>query len=223
VVDLAKETIRFLAHLNNHTNLYRRIQVFYHQFLTSAIAVLFLASTHAPLRFSASCRYEFYQAVDLIKDMSGRSFVSQRLWRTVKSLKRYAPRLGLEDQRQPTDPLSLSHMLHSSQSPGSGLGVPYSGGVSRAGSRGPQLHSSASTPTAHAQQPTDDHDNGLHLHTEMQRIFEGYMQNGIPSAAVSPLPTGLAHIVSPGHDGGFGGNIDSTPTGGVYQHIKDMF
>ncbi|RSM05901.1 hypothetical protein CEP52_005994 [Fusarium oligoseptatum] len=41
VVDIAKDTIRYLNHLNNTTNLYRRVQVFYHQFLTSAIAVVF--------------------------------------------------------------------------------------------------------------------------------------------------------------------------------------
>lgn len=102
-VDLSKETIRYLTILNTHTDVYRRIQVFYHHFLTSAIAVLFLASTHAPLRFSAQCREEFFMALELIKDMSAKSWVSQRLWRTVKSLEAYAPRLGLlqdDDPRQ---------------------------------------------------------------------------------------------------------------------------
>lgn len=102
-MDLSKETIRYLTILNTHTDVYRRIQVFYHHFLTSAIAVLFLASTHAPLRFSAQCREEFHMALELIKDMSAKSWVSQRLWRTVKSLEAYAPRLGLlqdDDPRQ---------------------------------------------------------------------------------------------------------------------------
>ncbi|KAB5566312.1 hypothetical protein GE09DRAFT_1106285 [Coniochaeta sp. 2T2.1] len=96
-VDLAKETIRYMAHMNNTSNLYRKNQVFYHQFLTSAIAVLFLASTHAPLQFSSQCRTEFYMALELVKDMSARSWVSQRLWRTVGSLKAYARRLGLSE------------------------------------------------------------------------------------------------------------------------------
>ncbi|EFX00596.1 fungal specific transcription factor domain containing protein [Grosmannia clavigera kw1407] len=94
-VDLAKETIRHLSRLNDSSNLYRRLQVFYHQFLTSAIAVLFLASTHQPVVFSGQCRGEFYMALNLIKDMSAKSWVSQRLWRTVSSLKAYAPRVGL--------------------------------------------------------------------------------------------------------------------------------
>ncbi|KAJ4287441.1 hypothetical protein N0V88_007714 [Collariella sp. IMI 366227] len=95
VVDLAKHTIRLLARLNRETDLYRRIQVFYHQFLTSAIAVLFLASTHAPLQFSPLCKDEFYMALDLVKEMSAKSFVSRRLWRTIRSLRAYAPKLGL--------------------------------------------------------------------------------------------------------------------------------
>lgn len=100
VVDLAKDTIRYLSRLNNSSNLYRRIQVFYHQFLTSAIAVLFLASTHQPVQFSADCREEFYMAMNLVKDMSAKSWVSQRLWRTIRSLKTYAPRLGLQHHEE---------------------------------------------------------------------------------------------------------------------------
>ncbi|PSR79222.1 hypothetical protein BD289DRAFT_476655 [Coniella lustricola] len=96
VVSLAQETIQYLSLLNNNSVVYHRIQVFYHHFLTSAIAVLFLASTHAPVAFSSMCREEFHMALELVKDLSSKSWVSQRLWRTVKSLKAYAPRLGLQ-------------------------------------------------------------------------------------------------------------------------------
>lgn len=77
------------------------MQVFYHHFLTSSIAVLFLASTHAPMFFSAQCREEFHMALELVKDLSSKSWVSQRLWRTVKSLKAYAPKLGLQAEEEP--------------------------------------------------------------------------------------------------------------------------
>lgn len=87
--------------LNNNSIIYRRIQVFYHHFLTSAIAVLFLASTHAPVSFSSQCREEFHMALELIKDLSAKSWVSQRLWRTVRSIKAYAPRLGLQQDEDP--------------------------------------------------------------------------------------------------------------------------
>lgn len=101
VVSLAKETIQYLTLLNNSSVIYRRIQVFYHHFLTSAIAVLFLASTHAPFDFSSRCREEFHMALELVKDLSAKSWVSQRLWRTVKNLKAYAPRLGLQQDENP--------------------------------------------------------------------------------------------------------------------------
>lgn len=95
VVSLARETIEYLSLLNKNSEIYRRIQVFYHQFLTSAIAVLFLASAHAPLMFSSQCREQFHMALDLVKDLAGNSRVSHRLWTTVEGLKAYAARLGL--------------------------------------------------------------------------------------------------------------------------------
>ncbi|KAK1754011.1 hypothetical protein QBC47DRAFT_302419 [Echria macrotheca] len=197
VVDLAKETIRFLARLNNETNLYRRIQVFYHQFLTSAIAVLFLASTHAPLLFSGSCRVEFYMALELIKDMSARSWVSQRLWRTVQSLKAYAPRLGLEEEeRHPGGPVGLASLLRNSESPGS---VVF---TSRPESR-PVRQTTVSTPVAPVQ--TEDPGNGVRLQSEMQRVFEGYMQGEMGRMVGEER---FVNLVVPD---------------GVYQHMKDMF
>ncbi|KAJ0119486.1 fungal specific transcription factor domain-containing protein [Diaporthe amygdali] len=105
VVDLAKETIQYLSLLNTHTDVYRRIQVFYNHFLTSAIACLFLASTHAPWLFSAQCREEFNMSMMLIEDMSAKSHVSQRLWSTIKELKAYVPGLG----RQDDDPRLREH------------------------------------------------------------------------------------------------------------------
>ncbi|KAK5653784.1 hypothetical protein OQA88_7942 [Cercophora sp. LCS_1] len=227
-VDLAKETIRFLAFLNNTTNLYRRIQVFYHQFLTSALAVLFLASTHAPLHFSASCRNEFYSALELVKDMSARSFVSQRLWETVRSLKAYAPQLGLEDDRRHHNEAgNLSHMFGNMQSPVSSLAIPYSSATSRAGSRGTPHHaSSSSTPTLQqAQTNGDDPSNGLRLQSEMQRLYE--MLNGMSSAGVSPATSGAGDMVSRGgltgiEDGSYLAHIGGI-NGGVYQHIRNMF
>lgn len=120
VVNLAKETIRYLSLLNNNSIIYRRIQVFYHHFLTSAIAVLFLASTHAPVSFSSQCREEFHMALELIKDLSAKSWVSQRLWRTVRSIKAYAPRLGLQQDEDPrrreNAALTMARMAGSGQS-----------------------------------------------------------------------------------------------------------
>jgi len=154
-VDLAKETIRFLARMNNTTNLYRRLQIFYHMFLTSAIATLFLASTHAPLVFSAACRAEFYMALELVRDLSARSWVSQRLWRTVRSLKAYAPRLGLlhdDEQQQHREEAGDAHAraAHTmagmaagetpAQYPGASPSPLTAGGFARPASLGPPQH-----------------------------------------------------------------------------------
>ncbi|KAK1782420.1 hypothetical protein QBC45DRAFT_368205 [Copromyces sp. CBS 386.78] len=178
-VDLAKETIHYLTDLNAATNIYRRMQMFYHQFLTSAIAVLFLASTHAPIQFSASCRKEFYMALELVKNMSAKSWVSQRIWRTIGSLKKYASRLGMEEdnsntlnptarntQNAMTRPLGgrFQDSNTSGGSPASSVYSPgtatYSGGGpfsrsdalsqgARGGGGGGGLASGASTPAAH--------------------------------------------------------------------------
>ncbi|CAG8959452.1 hypothetical protein HYFRA_00001350 [Hymenoscyphus fraxineus] len=97
VVELAKDTIRALSHLNQTTDIYRAQQVCFNYFLTSAIAVLFLASCHAPVHFSALCREEFYMALDLVKGFSNKSWVSKRLWKTIKGLKEVGPKLGLDE------------------------------------------------------------------------------------------------------------------------------
>ncbi|KAK4228711.1 putative fungal-specific transcription factor [Podospora fimiseda] len=235
-VDLAKQTIRLLVHINRTTNLYRRCQVFYHQFLTSSIAVLFLASTHAPLHFSAKCREEFYMALDLVRDMSDRSWVSHRLWRTIRSLKAYAPRLGLgEDVSRTPAPVSSARFTTPSSSHmhyggGSGsdvqspmAGSSFSGGSgSREASRGPpsamqvlhhqhQHHASPSVSTP-LQMPQDDQiTNGVRLKTEMSRIFEGYM--GISTNVVGS--DGSADLLGYNRVGVGGGGLGVTPGMGI--------
>jgi len=220
-VELAKETIRSLAHLNNTTDLYRRLQVFYHQFLTSAVSVLFLASTHAPLEFSSSCRAEFYMALELIKGLSSRSWVSQRLWRTVRSLKAYAQRVGMEDMRNSGEASSTAYVLggNNSQTPRAwpALYGNITGG--RADVRG-ALHLTPfnlSSPAQTSQEGADEDSNinGVRLRSEIQRIFEGYIIGG-PSGGLSP-----AHSVfTP--DGSYMTDPDNVSEG-VYEQMRDMF
>ncbi|KAL3956251.1 hypothetical protein ACCO45_009097 [Purpureocillium lilacinum] len=166
VVDLAKDTIQYLNHLNSTTNLYRRAQVFYHQFLTSAISVVFLASVHAPVRFSAVCREEFYMALDLVKDLSAKSWVSKRLWRTIRSLKDVAPRFGLNPDDDPHSNAALGMIglarghLHPSpvaQTPFPTIGMP----------------------TPQQTQETQVDHNGKKIQSELSRIFEGYVAMSI--------------------------------------------
>jgi hypothetical protein len=95
VIEIAKDTIRTLMDLNQTSDIHRSQQVCFHYYLVAALAVLFLAVSHAPNEFSRQVREEFYMALDLIKGFSCNSYISKRLWKTVKGLKKVAPRLGL--------------------------------------------------------------------------------------------------------------------------------
>lgn len=70
MVEIAKETIRFIFNLNETSNIYRLQQVTFNYFLVSALAVILLAIAHAPSRYSAQCKEEFYLALELVKKFS---------------------------------------------------------------------------------------------------------------------------------------------------------
>jgi hypothetical protein len=95
VVDVAKDTIRVLTHINQTSDLYRTQQVLFNAFLTSALAVLFLAVSHTPALFAENVREEFYMALDLVRGFSKGSWIGKRLWKTVRVLKEIGPKLGL--------------------------------------------------------------------------------------------------------------------------------
>lgn len=95
VVKVAKDTIRILTYINTTSDIYKTQQTMFNYFLISALAVLFLAVAHAPAEFSLQCRDEFYMALDLVRGLSSNSYVSKRLWKTIKNLKEIGPRLGL--------------------------------------------------------------------------------------------------------------------------------
>jgi hypothetical protein len=95
VVKVAKDTIRILTHVNQTSTIYATQQTMFNYFLISALAVLFLAVAHAPVEFSQQSRDEFYMALELVRGLSSDSYVSKRLWRTIKTIKEVGPRLGL--------------------------------------------------------------------------------------------------------------------------------
>ncbi|OQO05006.1 hypothetical protein B0A48_08025 [Cryoendolithus antarcticus] len=95
VVDIAKDTIRVLTHTNQTSDLYRTQQILFNAFLTSALAVLFLAVSHTPAIFADDVRQEFFSALELVRAFSKDSFVSKKLWRTLRGLKEVGPKLGL--------------------------------------------------------------------------------------------------------------------------------
>jgi hypothetical protein len=95
VVDIARDTIRVVTRLNQTSDIYRSQQVCFNYFLVAALAVLFLAVSHAPVEFNRHVRDEFYMALDLVRGFSTKSYVSKRLWTTIKGLREIGEKLGL--------------------------------------------------------------------------------------------------------------------------------
>jgi hypothetical protein len=116
VVDVAKDTIRVLTHINQTSDLYRTQQVLFNAFLTSALAVLFLAVAHTPAEFAGNVREEFYMALDLVRGFSKGSWISKRLWRTIRVLKEVGPKLGLISKDEPHEAQRSQSELDSSRS-----------------------------------------------------------------------------------------------------------
>ncbi|KAF2026753.1 fungal-specific transcription factor domain-containing protein [Setomelanomma holmii] len=86
VVDLAKDSIHVLVHLNETSDVYIREQSIYHYYLLSALAVVLLAVCHAPNTFAETCRDPFVSAVELVKGFSRHSTASRRLWKSIRGL-----------------------------------------------------------------------------------------------------------------------------------------
>jgi hypothetical protein len=104
VVDIAKDTIRVLVRLNETSDIYRTQQVLFNYFLVAALAVLFLAVSHAPLQFNRQVREEFYMALDLVKGFSTKSYVSKRLWKMIRGLRKIGEKLGVLSRTAGPDP-----------------------------------------------------------------------------------------------------------------------
>ncbi|CZT42927.1 related to fungal specific transcription factor [Rhynchosporium secalis] len=215
VVELAKDTIRVLTHLNQTSDIYRVQQVCFNYFLISAVAVIFLASCHAPVQFSALCRDEFYMALDLVKGFSTKSFVSKRLWRTIKGLKEVGPKLGLDpDIRH--NALSENDAHSSAALVMAGLAgheISGTGGIGGAGFGNELVESPMS---------------GFQMSTEITNLFEAALgsvgMNGGGSGTTSAGAGAGAGGYGPLEDGL--GGIGSNVFGGdeeLYRQLRDLF
>ena len=90
IVDVAKDTVRVLSHLNHTSDIYKTGQMCFNYFLLSAIGVLFLVVNRSAPKFADSCRKEFGMALDLVRELSADSYTSKRLWQNLKGLKEEA-------------------------------------------------------------------------------------------------------------------------------------
>lgn len=99
VVDTAKDTIAVLNRINQTTDIYRTQQVCYNYFLVQSLAVIFLAVAHAPAEFARQTRDEFCAALDLVKGFSTKSYISMKLWQTIRGLREVGDKIGLLTRR----------------------------------------------------------------------------------------------------------------------------
>ncbi|OOQ90858.1 fungal specific transcription factor domain-containing protein [Penicillium brasilianum] len=86
VVDIAKDSIEVLVHLNGTSDIYVRQQSIYHFYLLSGLAIMLLAVCHAPIMFSEACKDPFMSGVELVKGFSRHSSASRRLWKSIRGL-----------------------------------------------------------------------------------------------------------------------------------------
>lgn len=168
VIDIAKDSIRVITQLDQTSDVYRSQQVCWNFFLVAAITVLFLAVCHAPAEFGSQVRDEFYMAVDLVNGFSMKSHISQRLWRTIKDLRRAAEKLGLFNR--------MNSYGHRTPDPHS------SAAVAMAGLAGHSIEDmSAYGPLDGPNDLGSSPMNGMQMRNELTNLFEavgGYGSNG---------------------------------------------
>lgn len=210
VVDVAKDTIRVLTRLNQTSDIYRAQQITFNYFLVAALAVLFLAVCHAPADFNRQVRDEFYMALDLVNGFSTKSYVSKRLWKTIKGLRKIGEKLGVLTRPFGPD----SNDPHSTAA------------VAMAGLAGHPIEDLAVYGTVHRLNELGSSPlNGLQMSHELTNLFEavGGFSNFIPPNANADGVQGLV---------GVDGQIQNTGEGlpGVYldegefsRIISDLF
>ncbi len=107
VVGVARDSIRVVTHVNQTSHIRPAQQAMYDKLLVSAFAILFLAVSNAPARFSEHCRNEFHIVLDFIRTRSPSSYLARRLWDTIKILREAGPAVcsNLQNATTPTEDL----------------------------------------------------------------------------------------------------------------------
>ena len=103
IVDVARDSIQVLTHLNATTDIYSRQQNAFNYFLLSAVAVIALAVCHAPEIFAATCARSFLDAISLVRGFSRHSMASRRLWKSIRGLLPRLKSLGLSSEVRQSD------------------------------------------------------------------------------------------------------------------------
>lgn len=100
LVSIAKDMIQKLHNLNQTTDIDQTRQACFNHFLISALGVIFLAVALEPAVYRDTLRHEFNIALDLVWDVSKRSYISRRLWKMIRGLQQAGVRLGISTPNQ---------------------------------------------------------------------------------------------------------------------------
>ncbi|ATY60895.1 Casein kinase regulatory subunit [Cordyceps militaris] len=129
-VDLARDTVQVLVHLNATSDIYSRQQNAFNYFLASAFAVISLALCHAPHIFAAPCTQSFMDAAGLVKGFSRHSMASKRLWKSIRGLSPRLKSLGVGGPSGKEQQQQQQHQQHQQHQQQGGRGVD-AGGAAR--------------------------------------------------------------------------------------------
>lgn len=171
-------------------------------------------------------------ALDLIKNFSNKSWVSKRLWKTIKGLKEVGPRLGLSSPEVPNhqlnNPSSVGEDPHSSAAlamaglAGHEISGMYDCNSRVIDARGVRLRVEERNGSLTGSSPVD----GFQMSTEMTNLFEAALGsantgNGYTS---TPLQEGMSvgngaqqGVVNGGGSHAFGGDEE------LYRQLRDLF
>ena len=169
-VDVARDTITLLISVNQVSSIYRDQQVLYNYFLVQALAVIFLAISHAPAEFLSYTRKDFFEALDLVKGFTMKSQASQRLWHTVQELKRLRDQIRCLDTKRPLGPnvVIRADSQFPSQPPVSVLQQPH-----KASRHSTAVHLPSTATIALQQQQQLTPMNGSTMSNDLLALFEG--------------------------------------------------
>ena len=93
VVTLARDTVQHIYGLHRTTGVYKKHRTAFDSFLVSAVAVFCLVTCYAPDAFYSKVHHDFLVALEVVKGFLTTSISAQRLWKTIRQIRRSSPLL----------------------------------------------------------------------------------------------------------------------------------
>ena len=93
VVNLARDTVQHIYALHRTTGVYKKHRTAFDSFLVSAVAIFCLVTCYAPDAFYSKVHHDFLIALEVVKGFLATSISAQRLWKTIRQIRRFSPLL----------------------------------------------------------------------------------------------------------------------------------